>query len=93
MLKEIRPAHVQQFVNYLQGDVRQKQDGTLDAENPKISQATVRRKLTVLLGHSEWNTTNKYLHLVQEADVQAACVLDTMLTITKTDNLQLVREA
>ncbi|MDE5767865.1 MAG: tyrosine-type recombinase/integrase [Oscillospiraceae bacterium] len=48
MLKEIRPAHVQQFVNYLQGDVRQKKDGTLDAENSKISQATVRRKLTVL---------------------------------------------
>ena len=48
MLKEIRPAHIQQFINYLQGDVKQKKDGTLDAEHPKLSQATVRRKLTVL---------------------------------------------
>lgn len=34
------------------------------------------------LGHSELNTTNKYLHLVVEAAVQAANVLDNLLTIT-----------
>lgn len=47
-LWDIRPAHVQEFVNYLQGDVRQHKDGTLDTEHPKLSQATIRRKLTVL---------------------------------------------
>lgn len=45
------------------------------------------------LGHSELTTTNKYLHLVQEADVQAANLLDTMLNITKTDNPNAVKEA
>lgn len=45
------------------------------------------------LGHSELNTTNKYLHLVEEADVQAANLLDSMLTITKTDSSRSVREA
>lgn len=45
------------------------------------------------LGHSELNTTNKYLHLVEEADVQAANLLDSMLTITKTDSSCSVREA
>lgn len=47
-LTELKPAHIQQFIQYLQGDVRQKKDGTLDTENPKLSQATIRRKLTVL---------------------------------------------
>ncbi|MBE6826956.1 MAG: site-specific integrase [Ruminococcus sp.] len=47
-LTELKPAHVQQFIQYLQGDVRQKKDGTLDTDNPKLSQATIRRKLTVL---------------------------------------------
>ncbi|MBR4100464.1 MAG: site-specific integrase [Oscillospiraceae bacterium] len=47
-LTELKPAHVQQFIQYLQGDVRQKKDGTIDTENPKLSQATIRRKLTVL---------------------------------------------
>ena len=47
-LSELKPAHVQQFVQYLQGDVRQKKDGTIDTENPKLSQATIRRKLTIL---------------------------------------------
>ena len=37
------------------------------------------------LGHSELNTTNKYLHLVEEADVKAAEVLDSLLTIKKID--------
>ena len=45
------------------------------------------------LGHSELNTTNKYLHLVEEADVQAANLLDSMLTITKTDSSCPVKEA
>ncbi len=47
-LTDLKPAHVQQFIQYLQGDVRQKKDGTLDTDNPKLSQATIRRKLTVL---------------------------------------------
>ena len=47
-LSELRPAHVQAFVNQLQGDVRRKKDGSLDNENTKISPATIRRKLTVL---------------------------------------------
>ncbi len=47
-LTDLKPAHVQQFIQYLQGDVRQKKDGTIDTENPKLSQATIRRKLTVL---------------------------------------------
>lgn len=47
-LSELRPAHVQQFIQYLQGDVRQKKDGTVDENNPKLSQATIRRKLVVL---------------------------------------------
>ncbi len=47
-LSELRPAHVQAFVNQLQGDVRRKKDGSLDVENTKISPATIRRKLTVL---------------------------------------------
>ena len=47
-LTELRPAHVQAFVNQLQGDVRRKKDGTIDEKNPKLSPATIRRKLTVL---------------------------------------------
>lgn len=47
-LSELKPAHVQQFIQYLHGDVRQKKDGTIDENNPKLSQATIRRKLTVL---------------------------------------------
>lgn len=47
-LSELKPAHIQQFIQYLQGDVRQKKDGSLDENNPKLSQATIRRKLTVL---------------------------------------------
>lgn len=47
-LKDIRPAHVQSFISYLQGDVKQRRDGTLDTNCPKLSQATVQRKLTIL---------------------------------------------
>lgn len=47
-LSELKPAHIQQFIQYLQGDVRQKKDGSLDENNPKLSPATIRRKLTVL---------------------------------------------
>jgi integrase len=47
-LTELRTIHVQTFVNQLQGDVRRKKDGTIDEKNPKLSPATVRRKLTVL---------------------------------------------
>lgn len=47
-LSELRPAHVQAFVNQLQGDVKRKKNGTIDDNNPKLSPATIRRKLTVL---------------------------------------------
>jgi len=47
-LSELRPAHVQAFVNQLQGDVKQRKDGSPDTDNPKLSPATIRRKLTVL---------------------------------------------
>lgn len=47
-LAELKPAHVQQFVQYLSGDVKQKRDGSPDTDSPKLSQATIRRKLTVL---------------------------------------------
>ncbi|WP_303836108.1 tyrosine-type recombinase/integrase [Ruminococcus flavefaciens] len=47
-LSELNPAHVQAFINQLQGDIRRKKDGTIDEDNPKLSPATIRRKLTVL---------------------------------------------
>ncbi|MBR3422812.1 MAG: tyrosine-type recombinase/integrase [Ruminococcus sp.] len=47
-LTELKPAHVQKFIQYLQGDVRQKKNGEIDEAQPKLSPATVRRKLTVL---------------------------------------------
>lgn len=47
-LSELKPAHVQQFVQYLQGDVKQKRSGTLNADDPKLSQSSVKRKLAVL---------------------------------------------
>lgn len=47
-LAELKPAHVQQFVQYLSGDVKQKRDGSPDTDSTKLSQATIRRKLTVL---------------------------------------------
>lgn len=47
-LSELRSAHVQAFVNQLQGDVRRKKNGEIDENNPKLSPATIRRKLTVL---------------------------------------------
>ena len=47
-MSELRPMHIQKFVQYLSGDVRQKKDGTPDKDNPKLSQATIRRKLVVV---------------------------------------------
>ncbi len=46
-LGDIKPAHVQQFVQYLQGNVRRK-NGELDTSNPKLSPATIKRKLACL---------------------------------------------
>ena len=45
---EIKPSHVQQFIHYLQGNVKKKRDGSADTENPKLSNSTISRKLTVL---------------------------------------------
>lgn len=47
-LSELKSVHIQQFIQYLQGDVRRKKDGTIDEDNPKLSTATIKRKLTVL---------------------------------------------
>jgi len=47
-LSELKSVHVQQFIQYLQGDVRRKKDGTIDEDNPKLSTATIKRKLTIL---------------------------------------------
>lgn len=47
-LAELKPAHIQRFVQYLQGDVKQKRDGTPDEENTKLSASSIKRKLAVL---------------------------------------------
>lgn len=47
-LKDIKPGHVQQFVQYLSGDVKRKRDKALDTENSKLSQSSIRRRLAVL---------------------------------------------
>ena len=47
-MADIRPAHVQAFISYLQGDVKQRRDGSLDTENSALSPSTVRRQLAVL---------------------------------------------
>lgn len=47
-LAELKPAHIQKFVQYLQGDVKQKRDGTPDKENTKLSASSIKRKLAVL---------------------------------------------
>lgn len=47
-ISDIKPSHVQQFIHYLQGNVKLKKDGSADTENPKLSNATIKRKLTVL---------------------------------------------
>lgn len=44
-LSELRPAHVQQFVHYLQGDIRKKNG---EQDNTKLSPSTIKRKLAVL---------------------------------------------
>lgn len=47
-LAELKPAHVQQFVQYLSGDVKQKRNGSPDTDSPKLAQSSIRRKLAVL---------------------------------------------
>ena len=47
-MSEIKSSHIQQFIHHLQGNVKMKKDGSADNENPKLSNATIRRKLTVL---------------------------------------------
>ncbi len=42
------------------------------------------KQVQARLGHGDISTTNKYLHCIQEADEQAAEVLDSML-ITRTE--------
>lgn len=44
-LSELRPAHVQQFIQYLQGDIRKKSE---EQDNTKLSPSTIKRKLAVL---------------------------------------------
>jgi len=47
-LSELKPAHIQQFVQYLSGDIKQKRDGSPDTDSPKLAQTSIRRKLAVL---------------------------------------------
>ena len=47
-LKDIRPAHVQAFVEQLQGNVKKRRSGEPDAASPKLAPASVKRKLAVL---------------------------------------------
>ena len=47
-LKDIKPGHVQQFIQYLSGDVKRKRDKSADTENSKLSQSSIRRRLAVL---------------------------------------------
>ncbi len=47
-MSDIKPSHIQQFVHYLQGNVKLKKDGSADNESPKLSNATIKRKLTIL---------------------------------------------
>lgn len=44
-LSELRPAHVQQFVQYLQGDIRKKNE---EQDNTKLSPSTIKRKVAIL---------------------------------------------
>jgi len=47
-MSDIKPSHIQQFIHYLQGNVKLKKDGSADNKNPKLSNATIKRKLTIL---------------------------------------------
>ena len=44
-LSELRPAHVQQFIQYLQGDIRKKSE---EQDNIKLSPSTIKRKVAIL---------------------------------------------
>lgn len=44
-LSELRPAHIQQFVQYLQGDIRKKNG---EQDNTKLSPSTIKRKVAIL---------------------------------------------
>lgn len=47
-LSELRPAHIQEFVNMLENTPKRKRSGQIDESGEKLSPATVRRRLTVL---------------------------------------------
>lgn len=47
-MSDIKPSHIQQFIHYLQGNVKMKKDGSADNESTKLSNATIKRKLTIL---------------------------------------------
>lgn len=46
-LSELRPAHIQEFVNQLQNIPKRRRTGEIDGDN-KLSPSTVRRRLTIL---------------------------------------------
>lgn len=46
-LSELRPAHIQEFVNQLQNVPKRRRTGEIDGDN-KLSPATIRRRLTIL---------------------------------------------
>lgn len=47
-LSELRPAHIQEFVNQLENMPKRKRNGDIDESGAKLSPASVRRKLTIL---------------------------------------------
>jgi len=83
-IKDIKPVHVQAFVNQLCNIEKKNRNGSTSTET--LSPATIRRNLTILqsimklaVGHGDIETTNKYLHCLSEADEEAAGVLQSML--------------
>ncbi len=47
-LSDIKSIHIQEFIKYLSGDVKQNRDGSVNADSPKLAQSSIKRKLAVL---------------------------------------------
>jgi len=47
-LSDLKSVHVQKFIQYLSGDVKQNRDGSINIDNPKLAQSSIKRKLAVL---------------------------------------------
>ena len=47
-LSALKTIHIQKYIDYLHGDIRRNKDGTLNQNNTKLSEATIKRRLTIL---------------------------------------------